>query len=49
MRRLFKITLLVLILVIAGSGVFAFYTIFFGGRDVAVPGLTGSPVVDAVS
>jgi serine/threonine-protein kinase len=49
MRRLFKITLLVLILVIAGSGVFAFYTIFFGGKDVAVPGLVGSSVVDAVS
>lgn len=49
MKRLFKITLAILILVIAGSGIFAFYTIFFGGKDVAVPGLAGSPIVDAVS
>lgn len=49
MQKLFKLILVLLILVIAGSGVFAFYTIFFGGKDVAVPGLTGSPVVDAVS
>ncbi len=49
MQRLFKVTLLVLVLVIAGSGIVAFYTIFFGGRDVAVPGLSGMPVIDAVS
>lgn len=49
MQKLFKLTLVLLILVIAGSGIVAFYTIFFGGKDVAVPGLTGSPVVDAVS
>ncbi|HDQ92875.1 MAG TPA: PASTA domain-containing protein, partial [Synergistetes bacterium] len=49
MQRFFKVTLLILVLVIAGSGLVAFYTIFFGGRDVAVPGLSGMPVVDAVS
>lgn len=49
MQKLFKMALLFLVLVIAGSGIVAFYTIFFGGRDVAVPGLSNMPVVDAVS
>lgn len=49
MKKLFRIVLLFLVLIIAGSGIVAFYTIFFGGRDVAVPGLSGMPVVDAVS
>ncbi len=49
MQKLFRMALLFLVLVIAGSGIVAFYTIFFGGRDVAVPGLVNMPVVDAVS
>lgn len=49
MKKLFRIVLLFLVLIIAGSGIVAFYTIFFGGRNVAVPGLSGMPVVDAVS
>lgn len=47
MQKLFKITLLIVVLVIVGSGIVAFYTIFFGGRDVAVPGLEGMSVVEA--
>ncbi len=49
MKKMFRITLLITLLVIVGSGVFAFYSIFFGFRDVAVPGLEGMNVVDAVS
>lgn len=49
MQRFFRMAMIFLVLVIAGSGIVAFYTIFFGGRDVAVPGLAGMPVVDAVS
>jgi serine/threonine-protein kinase len=49
MKKMFRLTLLITLLVIVGSGVFAFYSIFFGFRDVAVPGLEGMNVVDAVS
>lgn len=49
MKKMFRLTLLITLLVIIGSGVFAFYSIFFGFRDVAVPGLEGMTVVDAVS
>ncbi|MDO9509354.1 MAG: PASTA domain-containing protein [Thermovirgaceae bacterium] len=49
MKKMFRMAMLFLVLVIAGSGLVAFYSIFFGGRDVAVPGLSGMPVVDAVS
>ncbi len=49
MKKMFRVTLLITLLVIVGSGVFAFYSIFFGFRDVAVPGLEGMNVVDAVS
>ncbi|GAB6280793.1 MAG: PASTA domain-containing protein [Thermovirga sp.] len=49
MQKLFRMALLFLVLVIAGSGIVAFYTIFFGGRNVAVPGLANMQIVDAVS
>ncbi|MFP4482609.1 MAG: PASTA domain-containing protein [Thermovirgaceae bacterium] len=49
MKKMFRVTLLITLLVIVGSGVFAFYSIFFGFRDVAVPGMEGMTVVDAVS
>jgi len=49
MKKMFRITLLISLLVIVGSGAFAFYSIFFGFRDVAVPGLEGMSIVDAVS
>jgi len=49
MRSFFRAALLFLVLVIAGSGIVAFYTIFFGGRNIAVPGLLNMPVVEAVS
>ncbi|MGC9490042.1 MAG: PASTA domain-containing protein [Thermovirgaceae bacterium] len=49
MKKMFRVTLLITLLVIVGSGAFAFYSIFFGFRDVAVPRLEGMNVVDAVS
>ncbi len=48
MRNLFRLTMLIVLLVIVGSGVMAVYTVFLGGRTVAVPSLEGLSVIDAV-
>lgn len=47
MRKMFSWTLLLVVLIIFGSGAVAFYTVFFKG-DITVPPLTERSVVDAV-
>ncbi len=48
MRSLFRLSMLIVLLVIVGSGIMAVYTVFLGGRSVAVPSLEGLSVIDAV-
>lgn len=48
MRNLFRLTMLVVLLVILGSGIMAVYTVFLGGRTLTVPSLEGLSVIDAV-
>lgn len=48
MRKLVPITLLLVLLVIVGSGVFTFYAVFVGGKDIRVPKVEGLSVIEAV-
>jgi len=48
MRKLVPITLLLVLLVIVGSGVFTFYAVFLGGNDVSMPKVEGLSVIEAV-
>ncbi len=48
MRKLVPITLLLVLLVIVGSGAFTFYAVFVGGNDIPVPKVEGLSVIEAV-
>ena len=48
MRNLFRLSMFIVLLVIVGSGIMAVYTVFLGGRSVAVPSMEGLSVIDAV-
>lgn len=48
MRNLFRVVMLVVLLVIVGSGAFAVYTVFLGGRELQVPSVEGLSLIDAV-
>lgn len=48
MRNLFRVVMLVVLLVVIGSGAFAVYTVFLGGRDLEVPAIEGMSLIDAV-
>lgn len=48
MRNLFRVVMLVVLLVVIGSGAFAVYTVFLGGRELDVPAIEGMSLIDAV-
>ena len=48
MGRIFRWAVVLVILVILISGSVAFYTIFFGGKDLVIPPLREMSVLDAV-
>lgn len=48
MRKLFFITLSVVLLVILGSAGLIFHMIFFGGKEIGSPALEGMAVIEAV-
>ncbi len=48
MGRIVNLSLLVILLVLVGSGLASFYAIFIGGRNVEVPSLEGRSVAEAL-
>lgn len=48
MGRMVNLSLLIILLVLVGSGLASFYAIFIGGRNVEVPSLEGRPVAEAL-
>jgi serine/threonine-protein kinase len=48
MGRIVNLSLLIILLVLVGSGLASFYAIFIGGRNVEVPSLEGRPVAEAL-
>ncbi len=48
MRKLFFVTLSLVLLVILSSAALIFYMIFFGGKEIASPSLEGMAVIEAV-
>ena len=48
MKKVLRLSLVVLLLAILGSAGFIFYSVFFGGESVVVPPMVGSSVLDAV-
>ena len=48
MRKLFFVTLSVVLLVILGSAAIIFHMIFFGGKEIGSPALEGMAVIEAV-
>ena len=48
MGRIFRWAVVLVILVILISGSVAFYTVFFGGKDLVIPPLREMSVLDAV-
>ncbi len=48
MRKLFFVTLTVILLVILGSAALIFHMIFFGGKEIGSPSLEGMAVIEAV-
>lgn len=48
MKKVLRLSLVLLLLAILGSAGFIFYSVFFGGESVVVPPMVGSSVLDAV-
>ncbi|HOO64213.1 MAG TPA: PASTA domain-containing protein [Synergistaceae bacterium] len=48
MRKLFFVTLTLVLIVILSSAALIFYMIFFGGKEIASPALEGMAVIEAV-
>lgn len=49
MKKMFRWSMILVLLVVIGAGVTVIHTIFWGGTDEAVPPMRGSSVIDAVA
>lgn len=49
MKKMFRWSMILVLLVVIGAGVTVIHTIFWGGADEAVPPMRGSSVIDAVA